>query len=212
MTEKREGATVLNVAIRDDAADLEWLDERISSIESGVDALIEIAENWIEGREIGRLFPQRSAAEVIRERLPADMKLGRPYVERMLTHTALSKRQIAEIAGTSRQEVDRTQTQLAQAGQFERPAETLGRDGIMRNQPARPIVIMEPAAPAISPEDEALYRRLLAALREITACRYDSTFLASLPDRHRDRLREAAKRAQRSLVDVARDEVRLIGG
>jgi hypothetical protein len=88
-----------------DARDQRWLDGRIEAIESGVEAVVEIARNWTEGRELARLHPGVSAAEYVTARVGV---LGKAVVPVLLQESNWSNRQIAVVAGVSDETVNRT--------------------------------------------------------------------------------------------------------
>lgn len=52
-----------------DLRDQHWLDAQIEAIESGVEAVVAIARNWTDGRNLSRLHPGVSAAEYVTSRI-----------------------------------------------------------------------------------------------------------------------------------------------
>lgn len=108
-----------------DLRDQRWLDERISSARNGVEAVIDIALNWTEGRQVGRLHPGVAVADYVREHVGL---IGREAVIPLLTESNWSNRQIAAVAGVGEATVRRT----ASSGAVDRPSETLGGDGKLR--------------------------------------------------------------------------------
>lgn len=130
-----------------DARDQRWLDERIEAIDDGVQAVIDIARNWTEGRCVSRLHPGVSAAEYVTSHVGT---LGKSVVPVLLAGSDWSNRQIAAVAGVHHDTVDRAAKELAENRQFERPAATLGSDGKYR--PAR--VVREVKAEIVEAEPE----------------------------------------------------------
>src|SRR5450759_3044071 len=49
----------------DDVGDQAWLDARITDVESGIEAVLDIARNWTQDRSLSRLHPGVSAQEYI---------------------------------------------------------------------------------------------------------------------------------------------------
>jgi len=121
-----------------DLRDQRWLDERISAIEDGIEAVLDIARNWSDGRCLARLHPGTSAQDYILARVRHP--LGRGVVVPLLAESNWSNRQIAAVAGVSRNTVN----QLAQVVPVDRPAETLGADGRRRPRVVRAVVIDAP--------------------------------------------------------------------
>jgi hypothetical protein len=121
-----------------DLRDQRWLDERIVTATNGIEAVIDIALNWSEGRCVGRLHLGVAPADYVRERVGL---LGRAAIIPLLTESNWSNRQIAAVAGVSRSTVGREADELAQMGQLDRPTETLGADGKLRPRKIRPVVI-----------------------------------------------------------------------
>jgi hypothetical protein len=114
-----------------DAEDQAWLDERISAARSGIEAVIEIAQNWEAGRMLSRLHPG-SAADYVREHVGI---LSKAAVVALLENTDLSNRQIAKVAGVSPRTVNRAAAAAPTEANasVERPATTtLGADGKRR--------------------------------------------------------------------------------
>lgn len=107
-----------------DLRDQRWLDERIAAINDGIDAVLDIAANWTAGRDLSRLHPGTAAQDYILARVPSP--LGPGVIKPLLVESNWSNRQIAAVAGVSRNTVN----ELAQTVPVEdRPAKTLGADG-----------------------------------------------------------------------------------
>jgi hypothetical protein len=115
-------------------ADLEaqrWLDRQIEAIETGVEAVVNIARNWTDGMNLGRLHPGVSAAEYVTARVGT---LGKSVVPVLLAESNWSNRQIAAVAGVSVQTVGRVASTVPN-GTVDRP--TLGADNKVRSYPPR---------------------------------------------------------------------------
>jgi hypothetical protein len=84
-----------------DIRDQRWLEERIADIESGVEAILEIAANWLDGRNVARLHPSVSAAEYVKSKV-GPLRLGKADVTVLLAETNWSNRQIATVAGVGK--------------------------------------------------------------------------------------------------------------
>lgn len=108
-----------------DLGDQRWLDERIDTARNGIEAVIDIALNWTGGRNVSRLHPGVAPADYVREHVGL---LGRDAIVPLLTETNWSNRQIAAVAGVSRNDVN----ELALSVPVDRPATTLGADGKLR--------------------------------------------------------------------------------
>jgi len=132
-----------------DIRDQRWLDERIADIESGVDAVLEIAANWNDGRNVARLHPGVSAAEYVKSKV-GPLRLGKADVTVLLAETNWSNRQIAAVAGVPSSNVDYAARRLRESHAVERPA-VLGADNRITRPATRTvtatIVDDEPAAP-----------------------------------------------------------------
>lgn len=115
-----------------DVRDQHWLDGRIAAIEDGVQAVIDIARNWTEGRSLSRLHPGVSWDEYIREHAPS-ARLGRDDINRLLLETQMSHVQIAAITGVSRQAVDQRASNL----QVDEPRVSIGADNRVRTYEPR---------------------------------------------------------------------------
>ena len=109
-----------------DLRDQRWLDERIAAIEDGIEAVLDIARNWSDGRDLARLHPGTSAQEYVLAHVKHP--LGRGVVVPLLAESDWSQAQIARIAGVSTATVSRTVADVT----VDRPAETLGADGKYR--------------------------------------------------------------------------------
>lgn len=145
-----------------DLRDQRWLDERIEDIESGVEAVIDIARNWSDGRNLARLHPGVAAAAYVTERVGT---LGKSIVPILLAESNWSNRQIAAVAGVGKDTVNRAATGAnapvrppsehldnpatwQKSGAYDRPAATLGADGRLRTAtPAR-----VPFRPVLAPD------------------------------------------------------------
>jgi hypothetical protein len=132
-----------------DVRDQRWLDGQIWDARHGIEAILEIAHDWTDGRKVGRLHPGVSAAEYIREHLGPTL-LGRDAVVALLAESNWSNRQIAAVAGVSDMTVGRIAKATASDVAVERPAETLGADGKLR--PAR--ILRTVVAEVIEPDDD----------------------------------------------------------
>jgi hypothetical protein len=131
-----------------DVRDQRWLADRLNDIESGIEAVLDIARNWTEVRNLSRLHPGESAQAYILAHVKHP--LGPGVVVPLLAESNWSQAQIAEIAGVSTATVSRTVTNVT----VERPDRTLGADGKLR--PARVVrevsaQVLEPA-PSVEPE------------------------------------------------------------
>lgn len=127
-----------------DIRDQHWLDERIEAIESGVEAVVDIARNWTDGRCVARLHPGVSAAEYVTSRVGV---LGKAVVPVLLAQSDWSNRQIAAVAGVDHTTVGRIAARTGAFAPVDRPTETLGADGKYR--PAH--VVREVVAQVIEP-------------------------------------------------------------
>lgn len=179
-----------------DLRDQRWLDDRVAAIEDGIEAVLDIARNWSDGRNLARLHPGTSAQSYILARVKHP--LGRGVVEPLLAESNWSNRQIAEIAGVDEGTV---RNQLRNVPQLDRPTETLGADGKLR--PAfRPRLDPEPepyfaertvTAVVIDkpleepPIDDAAWRELAELLDRIDALteREATDIAATVPQRRR---------------------------
>jgi hypothetical protein len=166
-----------------DIRDQRWLDERIADIESGVEAILEIALNWLDGRNVARLHPGVSGAEYVKSKV-GPLRLGKADVTVLLAETNWSNRQIAAVAGVSPATVDR----VASFEATERPA-VVGSDNkaYPKRAPAprtvTATIIDHPIEPpedkesplAVVPEaepdqaDPALFRDLMGVVAAINA-------------------------------------------
>lgn len=136
-----------------DLRDQRWLDERIAAIEDGVEAVIDIARNWTDGRNLARLHPGVAAAAYVTDRVGT---LGKAIVPVLLAESNWSNVQIAAVAGVSPETV-RTTSQKLEVG---RPAETLGADGRLRTAtPAR-----VPFRPVLAPDANYAPRTVTAVV------------------------------------------------
>lgn len=183
-----------------DAADLRWLDLRIDAIETGVDAVIEIARNWTDLRNVSRLFPGVSAAEYVTSRLGT---LGKAVVPVLLAESNWSNRQIAVVAGVAPETVNVVARQVASSSHVE-PRPVLGADGkSYAPRVVQAVVIDTPPPPATqvptsdhpvmtgsqedAPIDPAAWTALLRVLDSIDAlAECDAAYIAAtVPNRRR---------------------------
>ena len=138
------------VVSKADLEDQHWLDRQVAAIENGFEAakaaVIDIAQNWTENRNLSRLHPG-SAQEYVKANIK--QALGREIIVPLLAESNWSNRQIAAVAGVDEGTV---RNELRNIPQLERPAETLGADGKLR--PAR--VIREVTAEVIEPEESRM--------------------------------------------------------
>jgi hypothetical protein len=148
-----------------DIRDERWLAERIGDIDNGIEAVLDIAHNWTDGRNVSRFHPGVSAAEYLRAHVTHP--LGKGIVLPLLEQSDWSNRQIAAVAGVSRNDVN----ELALSVPVDRPAETLGADGKYR--PARVVrevtaEVIEEVAPIEGPNvNKQLWDDLLAVAEAI---------------------------------------------
>jgi hypothetical protein len=108
-----------------DLRDQHWLDDQIEAIESGVEAVVNIARNWTDGRNLARLHPGVSAAEYVTARVGT---LGKAVVPVLLAESNWSNRQIAAVAGVTHPTVAKVRAQVESTYHVE-PAPVLGADG-----------------------------------------------------------------------------------
>lgn len=148
-----------------DLRDQRWLDERIAAITDGIEAVLDIARDWTEGRNLSRLHPGVSAQEYVLAHVKHP--LGRGVVEPLLAESNWSNRQIAAVAGVSPQTVGRIADTTVPSGTVDRPAETLGADGKLRPRVVRAEVIDTP--PEEEPIDDRHWRSLASVLDAIEA-------------------------------------------
>lgn len=148
-----------------DLRDQRWLDERIADIDNGMEAVIDIARNWTDGRNLARLHPGVSAQDYILARV---QPLGRGVVVPLLQESNWSNRQIAAVAGVDEATVRRASTAANAA--VERPDKTLGADGKLRAKPVKGEVI-EPSEMDLDagPDEPARDAAYVEALRQYIA-------------------------------------------
>lgn len=158
------GVALLKIPGSDDQ---HWLDDRIARIEDGLDAVLDIAAQWTDGRNLARLHPGISAQDYILSRVKHP--LGRGVVLPLLAESDWSQAQIARIAGVSTATVSRTVTDVT----VDRPAETLGADGKYR--PGRVVRTVVAEVIDTPPATDALAAGLKAAA------------VATVPERQRRR-------------------------
>ncbi len=118
---KRSAASA--APLSDDTLDQRWLDDRIAAIEDGIEAVLDIARNWTDGRNLARLHSGVSAAEYVTSRVGT---LGKAVVPVLLSGSNWSNRQIATVAGIS----EGTVRNVAGAQDYApEPRPVLGADG-----------------------------------------------------------------------------------
>jgi hypothetical protein len=144
-----------------DLDDQRWLDSQIGEAKNGFDAVILIAKNWTDGRNLSRLHPGMSAADYVRDRV--GYLLGREAIEPLLIETNWSHRQIAAVTGVSPQTVGRKAT--VPNGTV---APRLGADGKTRKAPKpKQVTVPTTGTTAASPANvtkPSLQTRRLSAL------------------------------------------------
>lgn len=175
-----------------DLRDQRWLDERVEAARNGIESVIDIALNWTEGRQVGRLHPGVAPADYVRERVGL---VGREAIVPLLTESNWSNRQIAAVTGVPEQTVRR---ELRRNGAVERPTRTLGADGkerpafrprldpipyITATPPAEPLAAEEP----IETPDPEVWTALAGVMDAIEALSdSDAAFVAAtVPNRRR---------------------------
>lgn len=148
-----------------DLKDQHWLDEKVEQIEMGVEAVLDIARNWTDGRRLARLHPGVSAAEYVTGRVGV---LGKSVVPVLLEQSNWSHPQIAAIAGVTRQAVDQHASKLHVGEQ----RESLGADGKLRTYAPRvveAVVIDTPTEIDDQPNPASLDAYYVKALRDYIA-------------------------------------------
>ena len=130
-----------------DLRDQRWLDERIVTATNGIEAVIDIALNWSEGRCVGRLHPGVAPADYVRERVGL---LGRDAIIPLLESSNWSNRQIAAAAGVNERTVRRKRGAAFAAP--EPDARVIGADG--KSYPGR--VVATTTAKVIEPMEDAI--------------------------------------------------------
>lgn len=152
--------TALAVTGPSDLRDQRWLDERIAAIEDGIEAVLDIARNWSDGRNLARLHGGSAQDYILGH---VKHPLGRGVVVPLLTESNLSNRQIAAVAGVSRNTVN----ELAQTVPVDRPAETLGADGKLRAVRVPVAMTGDLIDPIARSEERALTRRVQEDLDQV---------------------------------------------
>lgn len=175
-----------------DIRDQAWLDGRIVDARNGIEAVVDIARNWHDGRGVGRLHPGVAPADYIKEHVGI---VGREAIVPLLTESNWSNRQIAAVAGVSPQTVTNVVAELSTNGQLpDRPTETLGADGKVRNYPRldpEPYSYGLTSGPTVTQEDppidDALWDSLMAVIDAIEglAGRDAASIAATVPERRR---------------------------
>ncbi|MGD0861756.1 MAG: hypothetical protein ABSA21_03225 [Candidatus Limnocylindrales bacterium] len=164
-----------------DIGDQHWLDDQIVQIENGIEAVLDIALNWTENRNLSRLHPGVSAQDYILAHVKHP--LGRGVVVPLLEASNWSNRQIAEVAGVSHPTVGKVRAELEKTYQLEPAAETLGADGKLR--PAR--VVREVTAEVVEPTEATepaaapLWDALLKIIADIEALPDADAIVATVP-------------------------------
>jgi hypothetical protein len=127
-----------------DVVDQGWLDQQIRSIDDGIEAVVEIAQNWVAGRNLQRLHPGISGADYVRDHVGV---LTRDVIGALLLKSNWSNRQIAKVAGVS----EGTVRNVAGAQDYapERD-EVLGADGKTYSTD----VVRHPPSPPVEPDAE----------------------------------------------------------
>ena len=125
-----------------DLRDQKWLNEQVSKAKDGFDAVVLIANNWTEGRNLSRLHLGVSAVDYVKREVG---QLTRDAIAPLLVSTDWSNRQIAAVTGTSPTTVGTKAAQLSNSGQLTRPAKTTGADG--RKRTTAPVVKTKVKAP-----------------------------------------------------------------
>lgn len=182
-----------------DLRDQRWLDERIVTATNGIEAVIDIALNWSEGRCVGRLHPGVAPADYVRERVGL---LGRDAIIPLLESSNWSNRQIAAVAGVSEATVRRT----ASSDAVDRPTETLGADGKLRPRKIPPTEVIEPMEDAIdleAPDEPSRSASYVRALQDYIAAivRVQPPTLGDPPAEFRRR-HDLERRLQKVLSEV----------
>lgn len=130
-----------------DLRDQHWLDDEIDAIEGGIEAVLDIARNWSDLRNLSRLHPGVSAQDYILARV--QHPLGRGVVVPLLAESNWSNVQIAAVAGVSEGTVRNViRTSQSYEVPVVRPAETLGADGKYRRGRVVRSVVVEVVEPA----------------------------------------------------------------
>ena len=137
-----------------------WLEGRIGEVKTGVQAVLEIAWNWYEGRCLGRLHPDVQAWRYILDRVGP---LGKSTVVPLLVNSNWSERQIAAVAAISPSTVHRQARNLPS----ERPPATIGRDGKLRRVPVPRVPILSSRSDPIERINPEHQRYALAIKRHI---------------------------------------------
>jgi hypothetical protein len=146
----------------DDDEDEAWLEERIGEVKTGIQAVLEIAWNWYEGRLLSRLHPGVHAWKYIVDHVGP---LGKSTVVPLLVSSNWSDGQIAAVAGVSASTVHR----LARNLPYERPPGNIGKDGRLRALPARGPIFTPKSDPIgyINPDNQRYAVKLKEYIRRI---------------------------------------------
>lgn len=182
-----------------DVRDQRWLDERIAAIEDGVEAVIDIARNWSDGRNLSRLHPGVAAAAYVTERVGV---LGKSIVPVLLAESNWSNRQIAAVAGVDEGTV-RNVKRTAESSAVAQPVRTLGADGKVRpafrprldpnpdpyyaERTVTAVVIDRPSGPPADPLAADHWRRLMdvIAATRVMALTPSDELANAVPERRR---------------------------
>lgn len=183
-----------------DLRDQRWLDERVEAIEDGIEAVLDIARNWTDGRNLARLHAGTSAKDYILARVKSP--LGPGVIVPLLAESNWSHGQIAAVAGVTRQRVSQVASDL-----HPEPTARVGADGKTYSPPTfRPrldpnpdpyyaersaprtvtaVVIDEPREEA--PIDPVIWYDLGSVMDQIEALmtRDAAVLAAAVPDRRR---------------------------
>lgn len=162
-----------------DVRDQHWLDSRIAAIEDGMDAVVEIARNWSEGRNLARLYPGVSAAAYITERVGP---LGKAAVPVLFAESNWSNPQIAAVAGVDQSTVYRARQRFADANPDRERGPVLGADN--KVYPPRPQAVVIDTATA---SDDTPWTDLDAVLKSLRAFSTTEPVVAAgaVPERRR---------------------------
>lgn len=189
-----------------DLRDQRWLNEQIAAIDKGVEAVLDIARNWTDGRNVARLHPGVSAVEYIKARVVHP--LGKGIVLPLLEASDWSNRQIAEVAGVAPSNVDYAERQLRDSHAVARPDRTLGADGKYR--PARVVRAVATEVLEEEPIEERTYpaywadlNRIATLIEALNANADAPVVAATVPDRRRATTAKRLRRLGTYLGSIA---------
>jgi hypothetical protein len=129
-----------------DLDDQRWLDDQIEAIEVGFEAVVNIARNWTDLRNLARLHPGVSPAEYVIAHVGV---LGKAVVPVLLAESNWSNRQIATVAGVDHETVNRIARTGANAPD---ERQTLGADSRVRTYAPRTVTAVVIDTP-MEPDD-----------------------------------------------------------